>query len=123
MAFSASGNLFAFTNTGNSIVSVFSVGSDGALTAVPGSPFATGLYPSSVAFSASGNLLATANTGNNTVSVISVGSEGALTAVPGSPFATGSYPVSAAFSVSETCWPPQPERQHGVGASVGSTGR
>ena len=100
VAFSASGNLLATANEGDSTVSVFSVGSGGALTAVSGSPFLTGSSPISVAFSASGNLLATANADDNTVSVFSVGSGGALTAVSGSPFATGSNPMSVAFSAS-----------------------
>jgi hypothetical protein len=50
-------------------------------TPVSGSPFATGMFPASVAFSPSG----------------------ALTAVSGSPFATGTAPVSVAFSSSGGC--------------------
>jgi hypothetical protein len=73
----------------------------GALTQVPGSPFATGEGPASVAFSPSGGLLATANY-DDSVSVFSVGSSGALTPVPGSPFAGGGAAlmgqVSVAFS-------------------------
>jgi HYR domain len=53
--------LLATANANGSTVSVFSVGSGGALTAVAGSPFATGSVPVSVAFSPSGGLLATAN--------------------------------------------------------------
>ncbi len=100
MAFSPSGGLLATANVAARTVSVFSVGSGGALTPVAGSPFATGSFPVSVAFSATGGLLATANEGGNTVSVFSVGSGGALTAVAGSPFATGSEPASVAFSAS-----------------------
>ena len=65
------------------------VGAGGALalspafTPVAGSPFGTGLGPSSVAFSPGGGLLATANANDNTVSVFSVGSGGALTPVAG----------------------------------------
>ena len=81
-------------------MSVFSVGSGGALTPVAGSPFGTGSAPESVAFSPSGGLLATANFSDSTVSVFSVGSGGALTPVAGSPFGTGSAPRSAAFSPS-----------------------
>jgi DNA-binding beta-propeller fold protein YncE len=72
VAFTASGNLLATANQGDNTVSVFSVGSGGALTAVPGSPFPTGSSPLSVAFNASGNLLATANHRDNTVSVFTV---------------------------------------------------
>ena len=79
-------------------MSVFAVGSGGALTPVTGSPFATGSVPHSVAFSPDGGLLATANSSANSVSVFAVGSGGALTQVTGSPFATGGQPVSVAFS-------------------------
>jgi Lactonase, 7-bladed beta-propeller/WD domain, G-beta repeat len=81
-------------------VSVFSVSSSGALSQVPGSPFATGGAPYSVAFSPGGGLLATANYTDNTVSVFSVSSSGALSQVTGSPFTTASAPESVAFSPS-----------------------
>ncbi|MBV8997018.1 MAG: beta-propeller fold lactonase family protein [Pseudonocardiales bacterium] len=81
-------------------MSVFSVGADGTLSPVPGSPFATGAKPSSVAFSPSGRLLAVANAYDNTVSVFSVGAGGTLSPATGSPFATGRNPVSVAFSPS-----------------------
>jgi WD40 repeat protein len=72
-----------------------------AFSQVPGSPFATGTHPASVAFSPAGGLLATANNHGfdpGTVSVFSVSSNGALTEVPGSPFATGGIAESVAFS-------------------------
>ena len=100
MAFSPSGALLATANIGANTVSVFSVGSGGALTQVTGSPFATGAGPDSVAFSPSGALLAVANLDASSVSVFSVGSGGALTQVAGSPFATGTAPESVAFSPS-----------------------
>ena len=98
VAFSPGGRLLATANSVASTVSVFSVGSGGALTPVSGSPFGTGSIPESVAFSPGGGLLATANFGDGTVSVFSVGSGGALTPVSGSPFGTGSGPLSVAFS-------------------------
>ena len=100
VAFSPSGALLAIANLDASTVSVFSVGSGGALTQVAGSPFATGAGPDSVAFSPSGALLAVANLDASSVSVFSVGSGGALTQVAGSPFATGTAPESVAFSPS-----------------------
>jgi 6-phosphogluconolactonase len=100
VTFSPSGGLVATANGVGNTVSVFSVGSGGALTQVSGSPFATGSGPVSVDFSPSGGLLAVANEAANTVSVFSVGSGGALTQVSGSPFATGSGPQSVAFSPS-----------------------
>ncbi|HEX4019110.1 MAG TPA: beta-propeller fold lactonase family protein, partial [Frankiaceae bacterium] len=101
--FSPSGKLLA-TVYGGDLVSVFSVGTDGALKQVTGSPFETsgGLDdPFSVAFSPSGGLLATANE-TSSVSVLSVGTGGALTPVAGSPFTTGGVndPNSVAFGPS-----------------------
>ena len=113
VAFSPHRGLLAVTNFGvggnppllDNRLSVFSVASDGALTAVNGSPFTTGDGAVSVAFSPSGRLLATANGGEsgtaftgNTVSVFSVAPNGALTQVDGSPFTTGNAPISVAFS-------------------------
>lgn len=107
VAFSPDGTLLATSNCarfGVNGVSVFSVGSAGALSEVAGSPFATGICPFSVTFSADGKLLATANT-SDTVSVFSVTAGGVLTPVAGSPFATagspltiGMDPLSVAFS-------------------------
>jgi uncharacterized repeat protein (TIGR01451 family) len=83
-------------------VSVFTVSPAGALTPVPGSPFAAGgVSPKSVAFSPSGRLLATANYSSDSVSVFDVGRDGALRAIHGSPFATGgSIPNAVAFDPS-----------------------
>ena len=98
VAFSPGGGLLATANHAANTVSVFAVGSGGALTQVTGSPFAIGRFPSSVAFSPGGGLLAIANEGDSTVSVFAVGSGGALTQVKGSPFTTGNGPLSLAFS-------------------------
>src|SRR6476646_7119506 len=57
VAFSPGGRLLATANSVASTVSVFSVGSGGALTPVSGSPFGTGSIPESVAFSPGGELL------------------------------------------------------------------
>jgi len=91
---------FVYVNTNNGLNSVaaFSVAADGVLTPVPGSPFLTGGFGSSVgAFAANrstvctvGNRLYVSNDGSNSVSAFNVDpSTGILTTVPGSPFATG----------------------------------
>ena len=98
LAFSPSGGYLAVGNWADDSVSVFSVGTGGALTQVTGSPFVTGAGPQSVAFSPNGGLLATANLTDSTVSVFSVGAGGALSEVTGSPFATGKGPQSVVFS-------------------------
>ncbi len=104
IAFSPSGMLLAVGNApdpdgGGNSVSVFSVGADGTLTQVTGSPFDTaGEGYESVAFSPNGALLAAASYGSSNLSMFSVGADGALTPVSGSPFPTGSLPGSVAFS-------------------------
>jgi 6-phosphogluconolactonase len=74
----------------------------GALTSVPGSPFATGANPNTVAFSPYilGNLfVAVANFNDNTASVYQVNlTTGALTEIQDSPFATGIQPDGIAYS-------------------------
>jgi DNA-binding beta-propeller fold protein YncE len=93
VAFSPNGDLLATANRRDDSVSVFAVGSGGALTPVAGSPFQTSIGPGSVAFSPGGGLLAPANLYGHSVSVFAVGAGGTLTAVAG-PFRTGLYPVA-----------------------------
>ena len=70
----------------------FSVGSTGALTALPGSPFAAGVKPSAIASNAtSANVYVTDLSSNNVRGYV-VGSTGALTALSGSPFPAGNQP-------------------------------
>jgi DNA-binding beta-propeller fold protein YncE len=62
----------------------------GALTPVPGSPFAAGLGARSLAVDPTGSFLYVANAGSLDVSAYRVNpSTGALTSLPGSPFAPG----------------------------------
>src|SRR5260221_6836606 len=84
-------------------VSAFSIGSNGALTPVPGSPFPAGLGSESLAVDPTGKFayvtnLSSFTSGFGAVSAFSIGSNGALTPVPGSPFATGSAPPSVAVN-------------------------
>jgi 6-phosphogluconolactonase (cycloisomerase 2 family) len=64
---------------------------------VPGSPFATGRGPETVAFAPGGHLLASVDSGDGSVSLFSVAPGGTLTRVRGSPFPAGADPDSAAF--------------------------
>jgi len=79
------------TVNANHFVAAFSIDpSTGVLTTVPGSPFATGNGPFSVAVDQSGKYLYTANSHDNTISAFTIdATTGALTSVSGSPFATG----------------------------------
>jgi 6-phosphogluconolactonase len=87
-----SGNVSAYSISSN-------VSSHGALIPVPGSPFAAGNEPVSVAVDPTGKFAYVANDGNNVnVSAFSIGANGALMLnVPGSPFAAGITPHSVAI--------------------------
>jgi hypothetical protein len=104
LAFSpvVNGNLFAaVTDYNDNVIYVYSVNtSTGALTQVSGSPFATGIYPGSIAFTPTiaGNLFAVVNaTDNEDNSIMAVyqvnTSTGLFTQVSGSPFADLYYPL------------------------------
>ncbi len=92
---------YVYTNNnvgGPNTVSAWAVAADGSVTAVAGSPFATGGTGEGGGYYASGraqicavdNFLYVSNGGSNTVSGFSIDPmTGVLTPVPGSPFATG----------------------------------
>jgi 6-phosphogluconolactonase (cycloisomerase 2 family) len=98
---------FVYTNNntdpffGTNTVSAFSVGPNGALTPIGGSPFSTGgmgfngngieyFAPNRIIVSPSANFLFVANDGSSDVSVFVIDpNTGTLTLIPGSPFATG----------------------------------
>ncbi|HXO98482.1 MAG TPA: hypothetical protein VN857_17975, partial [Chthoniobacterales bacterium] len=65
---------------------------------VPGSPFAAGFNPESVAVDPTAQFAYVANDGSDNVSAYSIGANGALTPVPGSPFAAGLLPFSVAIT-------------------------
>jgi Abnormal spindle-like microcephaly-assoc'd, ASPM-SPD-2-Hydin/Lactonase, 7-bladed beta-propeller len=80
---------FVFTSGQQSISAYQLDTSNGALTAVPGSPFSVRLNPVALAVNPAGTLLFAANDDNN-VSVYSINTmTGAIAEVPNSPFATG----------------------------------
>jgi 6-phosphogluconolactonase (cycloisomerase 2 family) len=74
----------------------FSVGSDGTLSPIPGSPFAAGRQPTGVASEASSTYLYITDSANSNVLGFTIGSSGTLTSVSGSPFATGNQPSAVA---------------------------
>jgi hypothetical protein len=83
----------------NGSIYAFSVGLDGTLSPVPGSPFATerNSGPKGIASLSNGLIFVTLNKANQMVGFSADGS-GALTALPGSPFATGQGPSSIMIS-------------------------
>jgi 6-phosphogluconolactonase len=98
--------LFA-SNWGSRDVTVFSVGSSGTLTVVPGSPFPAGAGPAGaglagMATTADGTFLYVAG---GVISAFSIGANGALTPVPGQPF--GATIPSGSILTSLTVFPPK----------------
>src|SRR5260370_36753465 len=88
---------FAYvTNESGNNVSAYSIGANGALTPVPGSPFLAGGLPVSAAGEPTAKFAYLANEDGNNVSAYSIGANGALTPVPGSPFLAGNGPGSVA---------------------------
>src|SRR5271157_1234108 len=83
-----------------SILLALSAAANAQFTPAPGSPFAAGSYPASVAvadFNGDGRLdLAVANEGSHNVTVLLGNGTGGFTAAPGSPFPAGSSPISVA---------------------------
>jgi 6-phosphogluconolactonase len=91
---------FVYTaNETSNNISAYRIGANGALTPVPGSPFAAGTQPQSVVVDPTARFLYVASLGvsaiisGNNISAYSIDANGALTPVPGSPFAAGSGPV------------------------------
>jgi 6-phosphogluconolactonase len=79
----------ARSGTGGGLA-VYSIGNNGALTEVSGSPFAAGTQPYSVVLNNAGTDVYVANRGDGTISGYSVASSGTLTALTGSPYTSGS---------------------------------
>ena len=71
----------------------------GALSPVPGSPFAAGAQPSSILIDPTGKFAYVANSGADTVSAYTIDAgSGALTALPAAAIATGQAPLALAVS-------------------------
>src|ERR1700675_4054369 len=90
---------FAYVaNFYSNLVSAYSIGSNGALTPVAGSPFGedAAVGPVSVAVDPMAKFAYVANIDSNDISAYSIASYGALTPVPGSPFAARVKPSPVA---------------------------
>lgn len=97
------GHVYVDNNTTVNMVSAYDQHADGSLTAVNGSPFATGgsgtgaIIGSQGAIQVDGHFLLAVNAGSNDVSVLRIKAGGRLAPVNGSPFASGGdSPVSIA---------------------------
>jgi len=91
---------FAYSINGSNNISGYTIdASSGALTPLPGSPFAAELGPFSVTVDPSGRFAYVANANSNNISGYTIdASTGVLTPLPGSPFAAGSGPTSVITS-------------------------
>jgi 6-phosphogluconolactonase len=90
---------FAYVaNTLDGTISGYSVSANGALTPVPGSPFAAVNGPSSLTMDPVGKFLYVLPIGSAALLEYSIGSDGALTPVSGSPFEQESRPASIAVT-------------------------
>jgi 6-phosphogluconolactonase (cycloisomerase 2 family) len=90
VAVDSTGKSLYVADSAHNAVLGFSIGTNGTLTPIAGSPFAAGANPTHLAVSANGALLFASNTNDNTVSAYVIDqNSGALGAVAGSPFATG----------------------------------
>ncbi|MFF8907933.1 beta-propeller fold lactonase family protein [Streptomyces olivaceoviridis] len=70
-------------------VSAFTIGTDGSLRAVPGSPFEAGAGPVGIAVTPDGRFLYVSHFDGNELYSFAIGSTGALTRTPGSPVSSG----------------------------------
>jgi len=95
-----SGRFAYVANANSNTISGYTIdASSGALTPLPGSPFAAGTFLASVAVDPSGRFAYVANNGSNTISGYTIdASTGVLTPLPGSPFAAGSGPTAVITS-------------------------
>ncbi len=86
LACTPDGQFLTAANSGSSDITVFRIGSDGALTPIVGAPFSTGSIPGGIKVSPDGNFLAAALVGINAMAMFSIAPDGTLVPVPGSPF-------------------------------------
>jgi DNA-binding beta-propeller fold protein YncE len=118
VAVDPAGKFLYVTQHNDNLVFGFAIGSNGALTAVPGGAFATSTTPVAAVVDPSGKYLYVSNSQDalGSISAYSINSStGALTAVAGSPFATvvNGGPIGVAVS---------PNGQFLYAALAGSTG-
>ncbi len=102
IAITPSGNFLYVTNQVSNSISGYSIAGSGALTALPGSPFTTGVgqQPTGIAVSPSGSFLYVTNRGSNNFSGFAIDSAGNLTPLAGSPYTADQAPTAVAWDPS-----------------------
>ena len=98
LAVNSGSSLLYLARSGTSSgLSVYTIGSDGSLAAVSGSPYAIGAGASSIALEGTGKYAYVANRSDSTISGFLIGTGGVLSALTGSPFAAGTQVTSLGF--------------------------
>ncbi len=96
---------YLYVGETNAGLRAFTIGTDGSLTPIAGSPYKVGGQPKAIAFDSTAGYLYVLNagsgTGSNTVSAFSVSNGGALTALNPATIATGSSPSSLTLDQSK----------------------
>ena len=96
---SASALLYLARSGTSAGLSVYTIGTNGAIAAVAGSPYPIGGGASSIALEGTGKYVYVANRADSTISGFLIGSGGVLSALTGSPFAAGTQVSSIGFDV------------------------
>jgi 6-phosphogluconolactonase len=96
LAANARGEFLYTANIGDGSISGYTIGTDGNLTPITGSPFTTGGQPSTVGVDKAGGFLYASLQQPGEVAGFSISANGALTPVPGSPFSVGQTILSLA---------------------------
>ena len=99
---SASTLLFLARSGTSGGLSVYTIGSDGSITGVAGSPYTIGTGASSIALEGTGKYVYVANRADSTISGFLIGTGGVLSALAGSPFVAGSQVTSIGFDTTGT---------------------
>jgi 6-phosphogluconolactonase len=93
LAIDPSGTYLYTANTGDNSISAFTIGTNGALTAIAGFPLGeTFSAPLALFVDKSGKYLYVANEGSANLAAYGIGSDGGLTLLTNSPFGTGPQP-------------------------------
>ena len=98
LAVNAASTLLFLARSGTSGgLSVYSIGANGTLTEVSGSPYSIGSGATSIALEGTGTYVYVANRSDSTISGFLIATGGVLSALTGSPFAAGSQVSSIGF--------------------------
>src|ERR1700728_1366270 len=102
MAVSPSGSYLFAAETVTGGVRVFSIGTNGVLTELSGSPYLTNTGAWSVLVDSTGSYVYVANRTAGSISAFLLSGTGALTQISGSPFTTGTLPIAMVEDKSDT---------------------